>query len=186
MIYFSSDWHLQHKNIIKYDGRPFKDVDHMDKVIVGNCTNVFVKGDQFYYLGDLCFGSLHKAEEALFAISLLEVDMLFIKGNHDKKEIIQLYKNYGEHLGEQRMINAYGQDIVLNHYAMRVWDKSHRGVWHLYGHSHHSLPELADSLSFDVGCNGWDYKPLSFNQIKKKMESKNWKPIDHHTARTND
>lgn len=187
MIYFSSDWHLQHKNIIKYDNRPFKDVDHMDQSIMRNCAEILTKGDTLYYLGDLCFGRTHKAEEALFGLSLLEIEMFFIKGNHDKKDIIDLYRKYGTYLGEQAKITAlHGQEVVLNHYAMRVWDKSHRGVWHLYGHSHHSLPDLEDSLSFDVGCNGWDYKPISFDQVAKKMERKTWKPIDHHTVNTNE
>ena len=33
------------------------------------------------------------------------------------------------------------QDIVLCHYAMRVWQKSHYGAWMLYGHSHGTLPD---------------------------------------------
>ena len=32
------------------------------------------------------------------------------------------------------------QLVVLCHYAMRVWDRSHYGSWHLYGHSHGNLP----------------------------------------------
>jgi hypothetical protein len=34
----------------------------------------------------------------------------------------------------------FGQPIVLCHYAMRVWNRSHHGAWHLYGHSRGNLP----------------------------------------------
>src|SRR5688572_11610448 len=52
--YFSSDWHLGHANIIKYDGRPFKSVDEMDLAIINNVTGQLQDGDNLYYLGDFC------------------------------------------------------------------------------------------------------------------------------------
>jgi calcineurin-like phosphoesterase family protein len=72
------------------------------------------------------------------------------------------------------------QDIVLLHYAMRVWNKSHHGAFHCYGHSHHSLPDDPNALSMDVGVDGWDYAPLSYREIKAFMKKKTWKPVDHH------
>lgn len=178
--YFSSDFHLGHANIIKYDKRPFKDVKEMDHTIISNCVSMFKPGDAFYYLGDFSLGSINAAEGHLKALAYTGVQMFFIKGNHDKKDMVNLYKKYGTYLGEQAKIKVYDQEIVLNHYAMRVWDKSHRGTWHLYGHSHHSLPDLKNSLSFDVGCNGWEYKPLSFDLIEIWMKKKTFEPIDHH------
>lgn len=188
MIYFSSDWHLGHANIIRYDGRPFKTVEEMDLTIITNVTNLLKKGDSLYYLGD--FGmtrSTNDLEGHMKALALTEANLFFIKGNHDKRDTVRLYQKYGTYLGEQKKIKIADkeapnglQEIVLNHYAMRVWDKSHRDVWHLYGHSHHSLPELEDSLSFDVGINGWAYVPLPYSFVKEKMNAKKYKPIDHH------
>jgi calcineurin-like phosphoesterase family protein len=41
----------------------------------------------------------------------------------------------------------------------------------LHGHSHQSLvkpnPEYYKRKVIDIGCNGWDYEPLSYNEIKK-------------------
>ena len=31
-----------------------------------------------------------------------------------------------------------------------------------------------------VGCNGWDYKPLSYQEVKGIMSKKIIKPVDHH------
>lgn len=183
--YFSSDWHLGHANIIKYDKRPFKTVEEMDLAIITNVTEQLQKGDTLYYLGDFAFTrSMNEAEGHMKALALTGANLLFIKGNHDKRDTIKLYEKYGTYLGEQKKIKlevrGHEYEIVLNHYAMRVWDKSHRGTWHLYGHSHHSLPDLQESLSFDVGINGWDYKLVSFDQVKEKMAKKSYKPIDHH------
>lgn len=182
-IWFSSDWHLDHKNIIKFDKRPFNSIEEMNESIIVNYNKLVNYDDDFYFLGDFCFSS-NKSKIENF-LSRLTGNLHFIKGNHDHRDIIKLYEKYGQYLGELKEItvntgDVIEQKIVLCHYAMKVWNKSHRGSWHLYGHSHHSLPDDNNSLSFDVGCNGWDYKPLNLMDVKKVMNKKTFKPIDHH------
>lgn len=183
-IYFSSDYHLGHANVIKFDNRPFKDVWEMDEAIIANHNSVVNKGDDFYFLGDISFNK-RKTEEYL---SRLNGNLYFIKGNHDKSDTIKLYKQYGTYLGQLDEIVVQGQEISLCHYSMLVWNKSHRGAWHLFGHSHHSLPDNPNSMSFDVGINGkgYGYKPLSFDQVKAIMSKKTYKPVDHHGRRPQD
>ncbi len=72
------------------------------------------------------------------------------------------------------------QDIVMLHYSMRVWNKSHHGSWHLYGHSHGTLPDDPNSLSIDVGVDCHNYQPISYDEIKSIMSKKEFKPVDHH------
>lgn len=174
--YFSSDWHLCHQNILKYDKRPFQHLGEMHKALLENYNYIVNEEDNFYFLGDFCFND----RDTEYYLQQLKGNLFFIKGNHDKNHTINLYKKYGTYLGEQCKIRVNNQEIVLNHYSMKVWDKSHHGSWHLFGHSHGSLPDDPNSLSFDVGCNIWDYKPLEFEQIKKIMSKKSFKPIDHH------
>jgi calcineurin-like phosphoesterase family protein len=50
--------------------------------------------------------------------------------------------------------------VVLCHYAMRVWRNAHHGALHFYGHSHGNLP--GDAQSLDVGVDCWDFAPASF------------------------
>lgn len=175
--YFASDWHLSHHNIIKYDKRPFKHIGEMDTTIINNYNNTVKEGDNFYFLGDLCFND---RDTEYYLQQLKHGNLFFIKGNHDKRQTIQLYKKYGVYLGEQCKIKVNNQEIILNHYSMNVWDKCHHGSWHLFGHSHGSLPDNPNSLSFDVGCNIWNYTPLEFEQVKEIMSKKVFKPIDHH------
>lgn len=176
--YFSSDLHLGHANVIKYDGRPYKNVGEMDEALIENHNSVVGDDDDWYFLGDFSFSKTRNREY----MERLNGNKFFIKGNHDNHEMIKLYKEYGTYLGELAQVDVGGQRIVLCHYAMRVWDKSHRGVWQLYGHSHHSLPDDKNALAIDVGINGkgYDYTPLSFMKVKSIMDKKEYKSVDHH------
>ena len=176
--YFSSDYHLGHKNVIKYDNRPFKSIEEMNDEIIARHNEVVDVDDDFYFLDDFSFDR-RRTEEWL---QRLNGNKYFIRGNHDGDDTIKLYQKYGTYLGELAEVTVGGQRIVLCHYAMLVWNKSHRGVWHLYGHSHQSLPEDPHSLSFDCGImrKGYEYTPLSFMQVGREMSGKKFKPLDHH------
>ena len=190
MTYFSADWHLDHANIIKYDGRPFKTVEQMNETIMKNVCSTLKAGDNLYFLGDFAFArSTIHAESFMRTLASTKANLFFIKGNHDKSDTLKLYQKFGVYLGEQKKIRVQdmsifesSQEIVLNHYRMDVWDKSHHGVWHLHGHSHHSLPERPTARCMDVGINGswYNYNIVSYEQVKKHMATKTFVPIDHH------
>jgi calcineurin-like phosphoesterase family protein len=69
------------------------------------------------------------------------------------------------------------QNIVLCHYPMRSWNKSHWGSWMCCAHSHGglaaSLPESTEGgLLLDVGVDVWNYHPVSYEQVKSVMKKK--------------
>ena len=55
MIYYTSDLHLGHANIIKLCKRPFSDVDEMNAVLISNWNNRVTNGDTVYISGDLMY-----------------------------------------------------------------------------------------------------------------------------------
>lgn len=196
-VYFTSDWHLGHANIMKYDKRPFETVEQMNEEILMNVTRSLQEGDSLYYLGDFAFTrGRNDMESYMKTLVYTGANLFFIKGNHDKRDTIKLYEKYGTYLGEQKKIkiadtdNLSGlQEIVLNHYAMRVWDKSHHGCWHLYGHSHDSLDKDGDiwGKSMDVGIPSayrilGEYNLFSYQDIKSILSKRKVKVIDHHTG----
>lgn len=181
--YFSSDYHLSHANILKYDNRPFDNIDQHDEIIIQNHNAVVGKNDDFFFLGDFCFSkNISKIESFL---DRLNGNKYFIKGNHDKNIIIKSYKKFGNYLGEQVSIKVgdtykTAQNIVLNHFAMRVWVKSHHNAFHFYGHSHGSLEYTPWGKSIDVGIMQNEYFPFSYYTLSKILNNREVKIIDQH------
>ena len=87
MIWFTADYHLSHKNIIRYCDRPFKDVKEMNSHIIHNLEKNVKDGDILYYLGDLTF----KTEVALdFFEKFKDIEINFIIGNHDSLKVTEI------------------------------------------------------------------------------------------------
>lgn len=173
--WFTADLHLGHANIIKYCNRPFTSASEMDMTLIQRWNSVVKPEDTVYFLGDFCFAV---TEQAKAYLSQLHGQIHFIEGNHDKsafqiKHMFSSYRKFSE-------INIENTPITLCHYAMRVFNKSHRGAYHLYGHSHGTLPEDDTTLSFDCGVDTNNFYPYSWEDVKRRMSAKLWKPIDHH------
>lgn len=161
MIWFTSDTHFDHANILKYTNRPFASIDEMNETLVANWNALVVSGDVVYHLGDFAF---HRHAE--FAKRLNGVIVL-VEGSHDRMSAKE--RKAFTWVGPRHEIKLDDNEITLSHYAMRTWPKSHYGTWHLYGHSHGNLPPLGKS--FDVGVDAWDLKPINIEQVKAKMDS---------------
>ena len=166
MIYFTSDFHLSHANIITYCNRPFNNIIEMDQTIMRNFFERVKKRDQVYFLGDLSF---NKDAVSIFFKTVRENEIAFhfIPGNHDKR-ILDIAKKYAIMESPLVKISLSGQEIILCHYAMRVWHKSHFNSWQLYGHSHGTLPGVGKQM--DVGVDAHNFYPISFYEIKDYMD----------------
>ena len=185
--FFTSDWHFGHANIIKYSNRPFADKYEMDRSIIVSHNSVVQPEDTVYFLGDIGFSDYQYVAKV---INRLNGIIHLVKGNHDNKllkhsEVRSRFASVNDLLEvtiPDQQGHRGGQKIVLCHYAMRVWNKSHHGSWQLYGHSHGSLAELRNSLQFDVGVDSHSFFPWSYEEVKAKMKTKEFQPIDHHGA----
>jgi calcineurin-like phosphoesterase family protein len=178
-VFFVSDTHFSHSNIIKYCNRPFNNAHEMDEAIITNWNSVVGQQDTVYHCGDFAFCKTSADVEKY--IRRLNGHIFLVRGNHDKDAVAKANGFAwvsGRHQG--KMIEVEGQSIFLFHTSCRVWDKSHHGSWCLFGHSHGSLPDDPNSLSLDVGVEAWNYTPVSFEQIKARMSQKTWKPMDCH------
>lgn len=168
MDWFSADFHLGHANIIKYCKRPFNNILNMDAAILHNLFSSIKKGDTLYFLGDLSFNR-QAISNFLNACLSQKIKLIFIKGNHDKL-IIQGSHQALNHVQNLKSISIDRQPIILCHYALRVWDRSHYGSWNLHGHSHGTLDPKG--LQYDVGVDNNNFMPVSFLQLKKIIEKK--------------
>ena len=175
-VWFTSDTHFGHANIIALSGRPFASVDEMDAALVANWNALVRPADEVWHLGDFAFRNAAPAAEYL---RRLNGRVHLIWGNHDNEQTraSPLWASSGPYAE----IALEGRRLVLFHYAMRVWNRSHNGSIHLYGHSHGSL--AGDSQSCDVGVDGapWAYRPVSLPQILSFLGTQIPRvPVDHH------
>lgn len=189
--FFTGDTHFGHANVINYTNRPFRDengqpdVLAMDRELVERWNRVVQPNDCIYHLGDF---ALTREERIVQLLASLNGKKFLILGNHDKtiraSRSLQSHFVWVRDMAEIKIEDSSTQSgkqiIVLCHYAMRVWNRSHYGAWQLYGHSHGSLPDVSHMLSTDVGTDTNDYTPLSYEQVKERMSKKTWRPVDHH------
>ena len=177
-IWFTSDHHFDHKNIIKFSNRPFNSVEEMDEELIKRWNEKVQPKDDVYHLGDIGLCPSGRLKEIL---DRLNGNIFLIRGNHDGaaescKSRFEWIKDYYKLKVPDEAAQGKEQSLILLHYAMRVWDKSHWGAYHLYGHSHGELPDDINSLSFDVGVDCHNFYPISYQEVKQIMSKKTWNP----------
>jgi len=178
-IFICGDHHFSHKNIMKYDNRPFSSVEEMNDIMIERHNEIVNSKDIVYSTGDFCFGGTKEWENIR---KKLNGQWHLIRGNHDRQSFSFL-KSLFCSISEIKNIKIRNQTIVLSHYPMYAWEKSHYGSFHCHGHEHGSLKDSYDMTGkiLDVGVNTNSYYPYHIDEIIKIMESKpdNWNMIDN-------
>lgn len=176
-LFFTSDLHLFHENIIEYCNRPFSSIDEMNRKLIHNWNDIVGVDDDIIVDGDFMFTSnLKKIEET---INILNGRIWLVLGNHDYKSNFER-KSVSE-LFEGRVYDAMDikvhddeldddyMKIHISHYPCEFWT---RGAIHLYGHIHSGPNSTGDEICqykpmrYDVGVDNNNYKPISYHEIK--------------------
>ena len=171
-IFFTADTHFGHNAIRRFCDRPFDTVKKMDEALIQNWNALIRPRDTVYHLGDFSYKA---ADDLHCYLKRLNGKIHLVLGNHDNHNL-RVDCGSLKSVNDLLTVNIDGQRITLCHYAMRVWPASHRGSWHLYGHSHGKLPDDPNSLSIDVGVDCHDYFPIPFDRVKELMAEKTWIP----------
>jgi len=184
-IFFTSDFHLFHDNVIRFDNRPFANVDEMHVAIVDGWNSVVTENDTVIYLGDLSFGKAKHKPVVDSILKSLNGEIHFVMGNHDKFEEIQRntrFKTVNDYLEVRVRDEKSSLPEILfccMHYPVYSWNKSHRGSIHVHGHTHGNMHHGEDASYYvnrkaiDVGCMLHGYKPISFIEIIEKLNNIN-------------
>ena len=152
MIYFTSDHHFGHTNILKYTsrGEHFKTAEEMNEHLIQKWNSQVKNNDTVYHLGDFYLGHPDGATEIL---KKLNGNIHLIKGNHDRflnatnKRFFGSIKDYNRLRFEDYRINLF-------HYPILEWDGKYHGSMHLFGHSHGNIQMPGRAL--DVGVDNFE------------------------------
>lgn len=165
-VWFTSDSHFNHAAIIDLCKRPFNDVDEMNRKLISNWNNVVSKRDTVYHLGDFAFGD---KEFITKIVSQLNGRIKLVRGNHDNRSN-QWYRDCGfAEVYDTPII--YKGFFVLSHKPQTFVIDSDGAAINLFGHLH-SFPlyETYGKRHVCVCVERHDYKPISFEDIKKHFE----------------
>lgn len=163
MIYYISDLHFGHKNILKYDKRPFNSTDEMDNFLITKWNAKVSDEDDVYIIGDICLGNPSRYLERLNGKKHL------ITGNHDR-ETIKNCRHYFESIDTYKKIHDGNKTVILFHYPIAEWDGYYRGTYHVYGHIHNALNEAYDTmkkrdLALNAGCMINNFEPATLEEL---------------------
>lgn len=179
--WFTSDTHYGHHNVIRYSNRPFNNAEEMDEAMIKGWNSKVSPSDTVYHLGDFFFCG---EDRAVSILNRLNGKKILIMGNHDKQ--VKRSERIREKLTkvcDYLELHINKQKIVMSHYPMITWNASHYGSWMLHGHSHHSMryPFVGRILDVGVDGEGYNFSPISFQDIKQKMDKvTKVESFDHH------
>lgn len=176
-LFFTSDTHFNHTNILKYCYRPFETIEDHDETIIRNWNSVVPEDGVVFHLGDFGCGSVRYLKSVL---ERLNGTIFLCVGNHDFTKTRDPLRKF---FAEQRLqYNLYvkKQHIILNHRPFLCYEGSNiNTVWNLFGHVHSGpnangidIPRLTMLFptQYDVGVDNNNYTPISFYQVKEKIE----------------
>lgn len=204
-LFFTSDTHFGHKNIIKYSNRPFKDVSEMNHAMIKNINEKVPHDGILYHLGD--FGFL-PADELMNIIDQINCKIIFLDGNHDKEmssakvreklSSISLFPSRKRNKVAEGIVQSVvpgveilikdsdaprGEQLIyLCHYPSLTWNKAHHGSWCLHGHCHGSMRYPFPAKIMDVGVDPCGFFPISYAEVKERMNKIIPQSLDHHSG----
>lgn len=177
MIFFTSDTHFGHANIIKYCNRPFASVEEMNEKLIANWNSIVRPEDTIYHLGDVSF--MKTGEGTASILARLNGYKILVEGNHDGKRHDEALRNGFNQVHQGMMVRLEGKRFLLSHYPFQGSsaddrDFSHRsfaanGMWLLHGHVHTAWKIVPEKKMINVGSDVWDFKPVAISQLLALM-----------------
>lgn len=181
MIWFTSDLHFNHKNIIVFEKevRPFETLDEMNEKLIENWNSVVAEDDTVYVLGDFFMGPLDPIDEIM---PRLKGKKILIRGNHDTNPRVARLAKYCDEIHDLYNLKYQGKFLVLCHFPIREWQHKENGSIHLYGHVHsneHRNGFLAEPNSYHIGVDTNGLTPVSIDFILDKFNKCNHEKVLH-------
>lgn len=183
--YFTADLHLGHRNIIDYCGRPFRNVDEMNVVLIERWNETVSSHDEVIVLGDFALG---KIADTLPLAGRLNGRKVLLAGNHDRcwsghrkgaeaSTARYLDAGFAEIWQDTVEVEVGGMRVTACHFPYRGDSHDHdryvahrpvdKGAWLIHGHVHERW-RVRDRM-INVGVDVWGYRPVPEQTIVDLM-----------------
>lgn len=188
-IFFSSDQHFGHRNVLRFCGRPYRDEKEMGQALIDNWNSVVTNDDIVVSMGDFFwFNDSHSIKKCIDKLNGKEIYLVL--GNHDKRESFRRVTDERFHIvdGITHIFlrcedeNRWYQktfEIVCCHYPLMTWSHRDRGAINLFGHIHSGWLRSCDDYDqnlplwrgqqLDVGVDNQNFTPVSFEDVLAQL-----------------
>lgn len=183
-VFFTSDLHFRHGNIIKYCKRPFESVQEQTEQLIENWNKTIPDTAIVFIAGDFCFGNKNQWRNILHRLTGKKY---LILGNHDRSEDIPEEEFIA--IADLAKITIKIKDddwqtFIVSHRPFLCWEGNLSGTIHAFGHCHSSnnsdvepsfdteLLKFLPKNSWDVGVDNNDYRPISAEEIIERIKEK--------------
>ena len=166
MKFYISDTHFRHKNILRFDGRPWDDTAAMENDMIALWNSKVQKSDEVYILGDFCWGLADAWREIL---PKLHGKKFLIQGNHDLKKIPEDVRRSFVGISGYKEIKDGDYNVILSHYPLIAYkhDADPNTIM-LYGHVHNTdefraVKESVQTMKECCAAKGYQYRGRLYN-----------------------
>ena len=166
-VFFTSDTHFDHSDILDYCKRPFNTVTEMNEAFIERWNNVVTKKDTVYHLGDVILSTDVKK------LYRLNGKKILIIGNHD--EYLMRFRSFRkifiEHYSYHEL-KMFKKSVVLCHYPFHIWKNATKNI-HLHGHTHGKCAKKFNRFDVGIDTTKDRYKPYTFEDVEFLLEKQN-------------
>lgn len=163
-VFFISDMHLDHENIMKFGQRKFDSIEEHNEALVGSWNAVVTRRDLVWVLGDVAF-----SVESLKLFDRMSGRKRLILGNHDTFDT-QVYLKYFERV--QAFEKRYG-GLVMTHIPIHPQEMAYRNwVTNVHGHIHDPAKDIMHPKYINVNVDIVGMIPISLEQLRTKIDLK--------------
>lgn len=152
-ILYIADLHFGHRNVIRFDHRPYADADEMDRDLIRKWNEKVDPADDVYVVGDFMYRSGYAPK---WYLSQLPGHKHLIIGNHDWRMLQdETSMKYWESVDKIATIRDEYKNVVLCHYPILDWEARLHGSILVYGHIHGNKDDTFQIMR--------DYRPTAYN-----------------------
>ena len=162
-VYFSSDTHFFHGNILKYcPERGFSNLPDMHAGLIKNHNSVVGPDDTYIHIGDFAMGQFSDWAPIL---PQMNGHKILVRGNHDRSHDKMLSVGFDESYDTLLLKNTPNGDVWCEH----VPNLKHGYSFHLCGHVHQAWETHAPNI-INAGVDANGLMPKTLEQLVSKID----------------